>query len=169
MDTIESILTRRSIRQYTAQRVSEDKVKRILQAAMYAPSAMNLQPWHFIVIDRKELIEGLIKVIPHADMFKQAPLSIIFCGDTGIEKNIDYIVQDCSAAIENSLLAAHAVGLGAVWIGIYPDKDIIDNLRRHFSLPENIVPISAIAAGFPAEVNNTEDRYNTVRIHTNKW
>ncbi len=169
MDTIESILTRRSIRQYTAQKVPEDKIKRILQAAMYAPSAMNMQPWHFIVIDRKELIEGFLKVVPHADMLKQAPLAIVFCGDTSIEKNIDYIVQDCSASIENSLLAAHAIGLGAVWIGVYPDKNLIENIRHHFSLSENIIPISAIAVGFPAEVKNTENRYNSERIHTNKW
>ena len=169
MDTIESILTRRSIRQYTAQKVPEDKVKRILQAAMYAPSAMNLQPWHFIVIDRKELIEGLIKAIPHADMLKQAPLVIIYCGDTNVERNVDYIVQDCSASIENSLLAAHAIGLGAVWIGIYPDTAIIENLRKHFELPANIIPVSAVAIGFPSEVKDTENRYNSGKIHINKW
>ena len=169
MDTIEAILTRRSIRQYTAQRVPEDKVKRILQAAMYAPSAFNYQPWHFIVLDRKELIEGLIKVIPHAEMLKQAPLTIIYCGDTKLENNIDHIVQDCSAATENSLLAAHALGLGAVWIGIYPDKVTIEGLRKHFGFPENIIPVSAITVGFPAEVSQTEDRFNSLKIHTNKW
>ena len=169
MDTIESIITRRSIRQYTAQKVPEDKVKRILQAAMYAPSAMNLQPWHFIVFDRKELIEGLIKPVPHADMLKQAPLAIVFCGDNSIEKNVDYIVQDCSASIENALLAAHAAGLGAVWIGIYPDEGIIENLRAHLGLPPNIIPVSAVAFGFPAEVKETEDRYSLRKIHSNKW
>lgn len=169
MDTLESIITRRSIRQYTAQKVPADKIKRILQSAMYAPSAMNMQPWHFIVVDRKELIEGLIKPIPHADMLKQAPLAIIFCGDKDAEKNIDYIVQDCSASIENALLAAHDMGLGAVWIGIYPDSNIIANLQKHFGLPKNIVPISAVAIGFPAEVKDTEDRFNSGKIHINGW
>lgn len=169
MDTIEAILTRRSIRQYTAQRVPEDKVKRILQAAMYAPSAFNNQPWQFIVLDKKELIEGLIKIIPYGEMLKQAPLAIIYCGDTALDSSIDYIVQDCSAAVENSLLAAHACDLGAVWIGIYPDKNIIAGLRDHFGLPESIIPIAAVAVGFPAEVCQTEERFNSSRIHTNKW
>ncbi len=169
MDTLEAIITRRSIRQYTPQNIPDDKIELILKSAMYAPSAMNYQPWHFIVIDRKDAIEELQSIFPHADMLKQATLLIIVCGDSKLEMNIDYLVQDCSAATENALISIHALGLGGVWLSIYPNKDVINGLKKTFELPENIIPMSAISIGFPAEVINTESRYNITRIHSNKW
>ncbi len=169
MDTIEAIITRRSIRQYKAKKISEDKIKRILQCAMYAPSAMNYQPWHFLVIDKKDTIEELQNTFQHADMLKQATLLILVCGDTELEKNTDYLVQGCSAATENALLSIHAVGLGGVWLSVYPNKEIIDGLKNKFEIPDNIVPISAISIGYPDEVKDAEDRFNPSKIHTNKW
>jgi|YelNatPaOPRAMG01_1025707.scaffolds.fasta_scaffold02943_5 nitroreductase len=169
MDTLEAIITRRSIRQYTAQKIPDDKLKRILQCAMFAPSAMNYQPWHFIVVEKKNKIEELQNIFPHADMLKQTTLLIIVCGDSELEKNIDYLVQDCSAATENALLSIHALGLGGVWLSVFPNKEIIAGLRKTFEIPENIIPISAISIGFPAEVKDAEDRFIPTRIHTNKW
>ncbi|MHB8579928.1 MAG: nitroreductase family protein [Ignavibacteriaceae bacterium] len=169
MDTLEAIITRRSIRQYTPQNIPEDKIKLILQSAMYAPSAMNYQPWHFIVIDKKDTIEGLQSIFLHADMLKQATLLIIVCGDSELEKSIDNLVQDCSAATENALISIHALGLGGIWLSIYPNRDVINGLKKTLELPENIIPLTAIPIGFPAEVKESENRYNTTRIHSNKW
>jgi len=169
MDTLETILNRRSIRKYTNQKISEEKIEKILKSAMYAPSAMNYQPWHFIVIDKREAIDQIFKINPHAEMAKEAQLAIIVCGDTKLEMNIDYLVQDCSAATQNALLAIHDLGLGAVWVSSYPNKDTIDGIRKYYGLPENIVPISIIALGYPAEKVTAEERFNESRIHKSKW
>ena len=169
MDTIEAILNRRSIRKYTNQKISEDKIERILKAAMYAPSAMNYQPWHFIVIDKREAIDQIFNINQHAEMVKEAQLLIIVCGDLKLEMNIDYLVQDCSAATQNALLAIHDLGLGAVWVSSYPNKETVEGIRKYYGLPENIVPVSIISLGYPAEQVTTEERFNKSRIHNNKW
>ena len=136
---------------------------------MYAPSAMNYQPWHFVVIDEREAIDQIFKINPHAEMAKEAQLAIIVCGDSKLEMNIDYLVQDCSAATQNALLEIHALGLGAVWISSYPNTDTISGIRNYYGLPENIVPVSIISLGFPAEEVTAEERFNKSRIHKNKW
>ena len=169
MDTIEAILNRRSIRKYTNQKISEDKIEKILKAAMYAPSAMNYQPWHFIVIDKREAIDQIFNINQHAEMVKEAQLLIIVCGDLKLEMNIDYLVQDCSAATQNALLAIHDLGLGAVWVSSYPNKETVEGIRKYYGLPENIVPVSIISLGYPAEQVTTEERFNKSRIHNNKW
>lgn len=169
MDTMETILTRRSIRKYTNEKISEEEIDKILKAAMYAPSAMNYQPWHFIVINKREAIDQIFNINPHAEMVKGAQLAIIVCGDTKLEMNIDYLVQDCSAATQNALLAIHELGLGAVWISSYPNKETIEGIRKYYGLPENIVPVSIISLGYPDEQVSTEERFNKARIHNNKW
>jgi len=169
MDTMETILNRRSIRKYTNQKISEEQIEKIIKAAMYAPSAMNYQPWHFVVIDEREAIDQIFKINPHAEMAKEAQLAIIVCGDSKLEMNIDYLVQDCSAATQNALLEIHALGLGAVWISSYPNTDTISGIRNYYGLPENIVPVSIISLGFPAEEVTAEERFNKSRIHKNKW
>ena len=169
MDTIDAIINRRSIRQYTDQNISEDNINTILRSAMYAPSAMNYQPWHFIVINKKEVISELQNIFPHADMLKQATLLIIVCGDTELERSTDYIVQDCAAATQNALLAVHSLGLGAVWLSVYPNKDVIAGLKKKFNLPDNILPVSTISIVFPAEVIEKEERFHINRVHTNTW
>ncbi len=169
METLKAILTRRSIRSYKSKRISKEKINQIIKAAMYAPSAMNYQPWHFIVLDERKDIDQIFNINPHADMLKQAPLAIIICGDSKLEINIDYLVQDCSAATQNALLAIHELGLGGVWISSYPNKDTIDGLRKYFGIPENIVPISIIALGYPAEKKKNENRFNKKKIHLSRW
>lgn len=120
MDIFEAILTRRSVRQYTSHLVPKKVVKRLLSAAMQAPSAGNQQPWHFIVVTRREQLNAMAEVLPKGKMLAQAPLGIMVCADTTDLKHQDYWVQDCAAATQNLLLAAHASGLGAVWLGVYP-------------------------------------------------
>jgi nitroreductase len=116
METLNAIQTRRSIRQYKKNKVTKEKINQILKAAMYAPSAMNYQPWQFIVLDKRENIDYLYKINPHAEMLLKAPLAIIVCGDLKAEMDIDYLVQDCSAATQNALLAIHELGLGGVLV-----------------------------------------------------
>ncbi len=169
MDTIEAIINRRSIRQYTDQNITEDNINTILRSAMYAPSAMNYQPWHFIVVNKKNVINELQNIFPHADMLKQTTLLIIICGDTELERSTDYIVQDCAAATQNALVTVHSLGLGAVWLSVYPNKDVIAGLKKKFELPDSILPVTAISIGFPAEVIENEERFNINRVHTNKW
>jgi nitroreductase len=169
MNTLKAILSRRSIRQYKKKKVSKQKINEILKAAMYAPSAMNYQPWHFLVVDKREDINHLYKINPHAEMLLKAPLAIIVCGDLKAEVNIDYLVQDCSAATQNALLAIHNLGLGGVWISAYPNKDAVEQIKKYYEIPENIVPVSIISLGYPAEEIKTEDRFIKSRIHSNKW
>ncbi len=169
METLKSIKTRRSIRSYKLEKIPQEKINQILESAMYAPSAMNYQPWHFIVLNERKDINQIFVINPHADMVKQAPLAIIICGDLKAEINIDYLVQDCSAATQNALLAIHELGLGGVWVSSYPNKETIEGLRKYFGFPNNIIPVSIIVLGYPAEEKDTENRFNKKKIHYNHW
>ncbi|MGA7722203.1 MAG: nitroreductase family protein [Ignavibacteriaceae bacterium] len=169
MNTLKAILSRRSIRQYKKKKVSKQKINEILKAAMYAPSAMNYQPWHFLVVDKREDLNQLYKINPHAEMLLKAPLAIIVCGDLKAEMNIDYLVQDCSAATQNALLEIHNLGLGGVWISAYPNQNAVEQIKKYYEIPENIVPVSIISLGYPAEEVKNEDRFIKSRIHSNKW
>jgi nitroreductase len=169
MNTLKAIQSRRSVRQYKKSKVSKEKINQILKAAMYAPSAMNYQPWQFIVLDKREDIDHLYKINPHAEMILKAPLAIIVCGDLKAEMNIDYLVQDCSAATQNALLAIHELGLGGVWISAYPNQKAVNAIRKYYGMPKNIVPVSLISLGYAAEKVKTDDRFNKAKIHFNKW
>lgn len=169
MDTLKAIKTRRSIRRYTSREVSREQVDGLLEAAMYAPSARNEQPWHFVVVTERELLDRLMKAHPYASMLVDAPLAILVCGDTNLEKSKGYWPVDCSAATQNILLAAHAGGLGSVWLGVYPRNERIEAIRSIFSLPANIQPFSLIALGYPAEEKVVTDRFKPERIHINGW
>lgn len=169
MDFKEIVIDRRSIRKYKTQKISDEIVNSILKSAMYAPSAMNLQAWHFIVIDSKEILTQTIKSITHAELLKQADKAIIVCGDSSIEKNESWMIQNCSASIQNILLSAHDEGLGACWIAIHGIEEVVKNVKSQFSLPEAIVPVALISLGYPDEVVVAEDRFRKEKIHYNKW
>lgn len=169
METLKAISTRRSIRQFTSQEISEDLVEKILRAGMQAPSARNYQPWHFTVITDRKLLDKIPQVHPYAKMMYQATLAILVCGDLKLEKSVEYCAINCSAATQNILLAAHDLGLGAVWLGVYPREERIKGLAKVFNLPDHIVPISLIACGYPAEKIDAEDRFKKERVHRNEW
>lgn len=169
MNTLEAIGTRRSIRKYTNQPVSPDLIKELLSAAMSAPSAGNQQPWQFVVIDRREILGQAPNINPNAAMCRQAAVAILICGDTSLEKFPGFWVQDCSAATQNLLLAAHEKGLGAVWTGIYPMEDRVRGFRELLSLPQQIIPLALVAVGHPAQLLGPENRYREERIHYNAW
>jgi nitroreductase len=169
METMEAIFSRRSIRQYTSKRVSREVIREILKAAMCAPSAGNERPWHFMVLTDREILDEIPKIHPYAAMLKQASAAVLVCGDATLEKHKGYWVLDCAAATENMLLAAHAKGLGAVWCGVYPSEDRVENLKKLLKLPEQIVPFSLIPLGFPAEIKPSSERFDSSRVHENRW
>ena len=168
MDAIEAILSRRSIRKYTSQKISDQVIKDLLEAAMSAPSANNEQPWHFIIINEHKILEDIPKFHPYSGMLREAPLAILVCVDLDAGSE-GFLVQDGSAATENILIAAHAKGLGAVWLGIYPLKERITGMRKLLAIPERILPLSLISIGYPAERIPRKNCYQPSRVHNNRW
>lgn len=168
-DDMKAILERRSIRKYTNEPVNEEDFKALLKAAMAAPSAGNEQPWEFIIVKDRQLLTEITKFHPHSKMLNEAPAAIIVCGDHEKEKYKGYWVQDCSAATENILIAAEDKGLGAVWLGVYPNEDRVKNLRKLFHIPSHVTPLCIVAVGHPGEKKEPADRYDKKRVHTDKW
>lgn len=170
METLEAIFTRRSIREYTAQVVPDELIKQILSAAMQAPSAGNQQPWHFIVVNERTKMDALADVLPFGKMLHTAPLGIAICAGLDLTKHPDFWVQDCSAATQNLLLAAHALGLGAVWLGVYPLEERVAAVKQILGLPAQVIPLCVIPVGYPAsQPMPAEKRYNQTRLHYNHW
>lgn len=169
MDTLETILTRRSIRRYTTKSISDEQIVKLLEAAMAAPSAANQQPWHFVVITDRKVLVQIPAFHPHAHMLKEAAAAILVAYDIELEKMKGRAVLDCSCASQNMLLAAHALGLGAVWCGIYPVEERIIAMRRLLNMPQHVVPFSLISVGYPNEKLAKEDRFKPERIHYEHW
>lgn len=164
---VQTIFARRSIRKYTGEPVSEEAIETLLKAAMAAPSASNRKPWQFIVVTKRETLDALAKAHRHGKMLFEAPLCIAVCGDlTEMER---FWVQDCSAATENLLLAATALGLGAVWLGVYPRDERVTAVRRILALPDRITPLSLTSIGHPAEEKEPRTQYNEARVHWEQW
>lgn len=169
MELFEAIHTRRSIRQYQEKEVPADLIKKILAAAMMAPSTADARTWHFIIvtdIDKKNKIKN---VHPYVGMITKAPLGILICGDITKEKFQGFWPQDCSAAMQNLLLAAHASGLGAVWTGIYPVEERVLKFKEIFNLPEHIIPLGLAVMGWPAQSVRADERYTDNLVHYNTW
>lgn len=169
---IENILARKSVRAFTPKPVEKEKVDLLLKAAMAAPTAVNKQPWAFVVVDDRNVLDQLAAELPYAKMTAQAPLAIVVCGDLSKALNGEtdrYWMLDCSAASENLLLAAESMGLGAVWTAVYPESDRMAKVRAVLSLPDYIVPLNLIPLGYPQHQEEAKDKFNTENIHYNKW
>ncbi len=167
---LDNIATRTSIRDYEARPVEKEKVEKMLRAAMAAPTAMNKQPWHFVVVDQRNVLDALAGANPYAKMLKKAPLAIVVCGNT--DKMIegggrDFWIQDASAATENLLLAAHAMGLGAVWTGAYPSEERCISISKVLSLSDNLIPLNMIVVGYPAEQPQPKQKFKEENISYN--
>ncbi len=167
-----NIMTRTSIRAYEDRPVEDEKIEKMLNAAMAAPTAGNKQPWKLVVIKDKQTLKTISEHFNTMKMAEHAPMAIVVCGD--MEKTFpadgrDYWVEDTSAASENLLLAAHAMGLGAVWCGIYPMQERVAYLKQLLQLPENIVPLNVIPIGYPAESPAPKDKWKPENIHYEKW
>jgi len=168
METFEAIVTRRSIRQFSIDPVDDQIRLKLLEAGMQAPSAHNSQPWHFVLIDKRDILFKITKIHPYAKMLDHAPLAIAVCGDLRLEKSIEYLSLNCAAVTENILLAAHALNLGAVWLGIYPRQDRMKELSKLLNLPETVRPMTLIATGKAAEKKPAENHFKAERIHKNE-
>ena len=169
METLEAIYTRRSIRHFTGDAVSDEDLKHLLRAGMQAPSARNTQSWQFIVINQRGLLEAINRFHPFATMLSEAALAITVCGDKRAETHEGYLALNCAAATQNILLAAHTLGLGAVWIGIYPRENRIKEISKLLNLPDFVLPVSVVAVGQPAEEKLPVDRYDGHKVHLNRW
>ena len=168
---LDFIFGRRSIRVYSPGEVSEAAVTRLLEAAMAAPSAMTKDPWRFVTVRDRQVLSQLATLHPGAAMLSTAAMAIVACGDLEVafERQISYLLQDCSAAIENLLLAAHAQGLGACWVGIHPGEPLIKRVRELLNLPASIVPVAVISLGVPGEELPPRTRFNADYVHREKW
>jgi len=170
-EKIDFILKRRSIRKYTTQPVNDEIIELLLKAAMSAPSAVGKDPWRFIIVKDKKLKQRIVEQLPNGKMMSEAPVGIVVLGDiNAAHSNLPgYLLQDCSAAIENLLLAASSLGLGAVWLGVYPREERMNHIKTVFNSPENIIPVACIAVGYPAEKKEARTRYNPNFVHFEKW
>ena len=172
MDFLNLAKERFSARAFSVQTVEEDKVNYLLACAQRAPSACNKQPWHFVVVADKKLLAALAETNAQADFAKDAPLAIVVCGDMtkAIEgAGHDFWVQDCAAATENILLAAHAMGLGAVWTGAYPLEERSSEMSKVLKLPETMVPLSMIVIGYPKGETKAKNKWDAQKVSYNVY
>lgn len=169
METLEALLTRRSVRQFEDKPVPDEMVRQILEAAMMAPSALNSQPWQFVVVNERERLDAIAELHPYVKMVLQVPVGILVCGDVTKERFPGYWVQDCSAAMQNILLAAHGLGLGSVWTGIYPMEERIAGYRALLGLPEHVIPLGFAPIGWPAQQPKSNSRFQADRVHYNTF
>jgi nitroreductase len=165
------IFGRRSVRVYAPGAVSDEAVTKLLEAAMAAPSAMTKDPWRFVVVRNPETLGQMAAALPGGKMLSTATLAIVACGDldAAFDRQLSYLLQDCSASIENLLLCAHVLGLGACWVGVHPGPDMVARIKELLELPASMIPIAAIALGQPGERLEARTRYNEAYVRSEKW
>ena len=169
MDVLEALMTRCSIRRFEPRAVPPSAVAQMLEVLFRSPSAADARPWQFVVVDRRDLLDRLDAAMPKCDMLKTAPLAILVCAEPAREKIPGFWAQDCAAASENLLLAAHGLGLGAVWIGMHPVADRERAARGILGIPDDCVPFALVTIGYPAEQPALENRHDDSRVHRNGW
>ena len=170
-NAIQILCARRSVREFTDEGVTDEQVRSLLDAAMAAPSACAKDPWDFVVSRQREMLDRMADVLPNGQMLRHAPLGILVCGDIARahDRQESYLLQDCSAAIENLLLAASLLGLGACWLGVHPRSERVAGMRALFGLPAQIIPVSAVAVGHPASPAKARTRYRDAYVHMERW
>jgi nitroreductase len=165
------IFERRSIRVYSPGEVDEATVQKLLAAAMAAPSAAGKNPWHFVVVRNRRTLLRMASALPHGQMLATATLGIVVGGDLEVvhDNQLSYLLQDCSAAIENLLLAAHILGLGACWLGVHPRAERIKGIRELLSVPASVMPVACISVGHPGESKEPHASFNPNCLHFETW
>lgn len=168
---LSSLFSRRSIRAYQPQEVADDLIRDILEAAMAAPSAVAKDPWDFVVVRNRDMLANIAAGLPNGAMLRDAALGIVVCGDLqrAHDGQLSYLLQDCSAAIENLLVAASVLGLGACWLGVHPREDRVRHIRSLLGIPDPVLPVSVIALGWPAESPAPRTRYRDSAVHHESW
>jgi len=170
-EALANILGRRSIRAYQDRPVADDLVRALLEAAMAAPSAVARDPWRFVVLRSRAVLAEVAAGLQNGKMLAQAGVGFAVVGDleAAHDRQLSYLLQDCAAAVDHLLLAAHALGLGAVWLGVHPRTDRIEHVRRVLSVPEPLLPIACVAVGHPAERKPARTRYDEAKVHHDRW
>lgn len=165
------IFGRRSIRTYSPGVINEAQIQKLLEAAMAAPSAVAKDPWRFVVLRQRQTLERVAEILPNGQMIAAAAIGIAVCGDLEVahDGQLSYLLQDCSAAIENLLLAAHSLGLGACWLGVHPREQRVQSLKALLKLPPSVIPIACIALGYPGEQKPPRTRFNSDYVHWETW
>lgn len=165
------ILGRRSVRTYRPGEVDDASVRKLLEAAMAAPSAVAKDPWRFVLVRERATLAALAEALPNGQMLATGALGIVVCGDLQVahDGQLSYLLQDCAAAIENLLLAAHALGLGACWLGVHPREPRMLRVAELLALPAPIIPVAAIALGWPGEAKEPRTRFNPAYVHRERW
>lgn len=167
---MKEILSRRSIRKFEDKSITDEQLQKLLRAAMYAPSAGNEQPWHFVIVKNRETLNKIPEFHPHTLMLKEAPLAIIVCADTSnVKYDGLYWVQDIAASVQNILLQGEAMGLGTCWCGLYPREELVQGMSKLINLPEHIKPVAIVAVGYPGETREVRERFRPDRVHYEKW
>lgn len=173
MSNLDWIFSRKSVRGFTDEPVSKEDLQQILHAAFAAPSARNMQPWEFVVVDQPDLLKQMGEELPNARMLATAQAAIVVCGDPS--KTYDgklsnpFWVMDCSAAAENILLAVESLGLGAVWTASYPYEERMEVVHRVLKVPAAVLPLCVIPIGHPANDETPKDKWNPQAVHWNEW
>jgi nitroreductase len=170
-EALNVIYTRRSVRSFTGDLVAREDLVKILRAGMSAPSAVNIQPWAFIAVTKRETLDELCDRLPYAKMLDKAGAAIVVCGipDKDAAYSGKYWVMDCSTAAENILLAAHALGLGAVWTAVHPDEEKLRTVRKILNIPQSIIPLNVIPIGVPTGKGAVIDKFREENIHWERW
>lgn len=165
-DALENIFARKSVRKYLPKPVEKEKLEFILKAGMAAPSGKDVRPWELIVIEDRATLDSMAAVLPYAKMLKEAPMAIVVCGDT---TKSSYWYVDCSAVTQNILLAAEALGLGAVWTATYPYAERMDVVKKYTGIPENINSLCIVPIGYPAMPHSPKNKWDETKVHYGKW
>lgn len=168
---LDFLFSRRSIRKYSDREIPESMLVDMLEAGMAAPSAVAKDPWHFIVLRSRSSIDQLAAALPNGKMLAEATAALVVCGDLdrAHDRQLSFLLQDVSASIENILLAANALGLGACWLGIHPREERMATVSRLYGLPANILPVSGISLGWPDEDKDRRTRFNPEHVHWEQW
>ena len=169
MNVLEAINSRRSIRKFTGEPLDEQDLKNIIKAGFQAPSAHGLEPREFVVVRDAKIIEKIVQFHGYAKMLPQAGCGIVVCGDKTKQNVFGFLISDCSASVQNMLLAAHGLGLGAVWCGLYPREHLIEGMTDVLNLPEHIIPVGMVVVGIKDEKKSAINRYNEDKIHYDRW
>lgn len=168
---LEILFARRSVRVYSPGTVDEATVRALLEAAMAAPSAMTKDPWRFVIVREASTLKNLVSVLPGGKMLATAALAVVVCGDleAAFERQLSFLLQDCSAATENLLLAAHALGLGGCWVGVHPNEAAVRRLKELLVLPSTFLPVAVVSLGLPGESLPPRSRFNSDYVRSEKW
>ena len=170
-DALTVIHNRKSVRHFTGKSVSRDDLVTIVKAGMAAPTAVNMQPWSFVIVTDRPSLNILAKALPYAKMLDKANAAIIVCAiaEKAFQGKVEIAIIDSSCASENILIAVESLGLGAVWTGVYPDRERMDAVRKEFNIPEGIIPLNVIPIGYPTNEDKPKDKFKEENIHWEKW